>query len=108
MFKEKTSKNNVLRHADYRDKAVKGANIEEAARETAAMRKRTKVNPDTEHRMDIQRYIYKLVSEGNEFAVIWDKLSARFPNSKYKGYFPNWIMDKIEKSKRQDNKEREN
>ncbi len=103
MFKENPSRNASICRK-YIDKAVSGANIETTAN---SLRKRIEVNPDTEHRMDIQRYIHKLVSEGNEFAVIWDELSARFPNSKYKGYFPRWIMDKIEKSKRQDNKERE-
>ena len=94
MFKENPSRNASICRK-YIDKAVRGANIETTDN---SLRKRIEVNPDTEHRMDIQ---------GNEFAVIWDELSARFPNSKYKGYFPRWIMDKIEKSKRQDNKERE-
>lgn len=103
MFKENPSKNASI-YTKYIDKAVRGANIEAVAK---SLRKRTEVNLDTKHRMDIQRCIYKLVSEGNELAVIYDKLNKEFPDSKYKEYFSQWIKDKIEKSKGTNNKGRE-
>lgn len=106
MFKEKPRKNASI-YGDYIDKSVRGVNIGYAASAVNSIRKQSKVNPDTKHRLDIQTYIHKLVSEGNEFIVIWNKLNDRFPDSKYKEYFSHWIKDKIEKSKRTNNKERE-
>ena len=103
MFKENTSRNASI-YTKYIDKAVRGANIESIV---VSMRKQIEVDPDTKHIMDIQSYLNILVSEGNEFSVIWNELNKKFPDSKYKQYFSQWIMDKIEKSKRTNNKGRE-
>ena len=106
MSKENSAKNSSI-FTKYRGKAVRGSNIEEAARDVANMRKQEQVNQDTQHRLAIQSCIHKLISEGNEFAALLNELNKKFPDSKYEEYFSNWIMDKLEKSKRSNNKGRE-
>lgn len=90
MFKENPSKNvSIFTKNIY--KAARGVNIEYAAGVVNSMKKRTEVNPDTKHRIEIQTCIHKLLSEGNEFAVILNELNKKFPDSKYKEYFSQWI-----------------
>ncbi len=106
MFERKEERNTSI-YTKYIDKAIRGANIEDAAN---SVKKTSEVSQDTKNRIDIHSYIHKLVSEEKGFMEILTELNNKFSAPeyiKYKEFFPICVMDKLEKNQKKNNKERD-
>ncbi len=106
MFERKKERNTSI-YTKYIDKAIRGANIEDAAN---SAKKTSEVSQDTKNRIYIHSYIHKLVSEEKGFMEILTELNNKFSAPeyiKYKEFFPIWVMDKLEKNQKKNNKERD-